>query len=179
MVESGPMDGAGKAEAEMSNERGVTIRAATDDDAAALAQLVTEFTGLETSTEQLVTRLQQSRGVEHPVVALQDGAIVGFASVRLHPYLGEDQPYAELSELFVQEAHRRQGIARALVQVLEQRARRAGATAWTVLTGEDNPAALAFYQSLGFRPFAVALQQWFSDKRPYRVPQDEMAERDR
>ncbi len=152
----------------MGNDLGITIRAATEADAAALARLFTAFTGLETSAAQLRERLRRSQGVEHPIVAEQGGEVVAVASLRLHAYLGEEAPYAELSELFVRADHRRQGIARALVLRLEQQARDAGATGWSVLTGEENEAARAFYAALGFRPFSVALQKWFSDERPYR-----------
>jgi GNAT superfamily N-acetyltransferase len=147
----------------------VTVEILDEDDADALALLQSEFTGLETTPQQAANRLRKSRGIEHPVLARVDGDVAGFASLRLHPYLGEDVPYAELSELYVRPQFRRLGVARALLTVLEEEARRSGATSWAVLTGEDNNAALAAYQTWGFRPFSVALQKWLTDERPYRV----------
>jgi GNAT superfamily N-acetyltransferase len=86
-------------------------------DAKALAQRITEFTHLSTTPAQIRQRLARSQNVEHPIVAELDGHVVGFASLRLMNYLGEDAPYAEISELFVSEPYRRQGIARALIPV--------------------------------------------------------------
>ncbi len=152
----------------MHETAALVVRGVAEADVGALAQLFTEFTGLTTTAEQIHARLAKSRGIEYPVVAQRGAVIVGFASLRLLHYLGEDAPYAELSELYVQSAYRRQGVARALIGVLETQAREAGASGWSVLTGTDNAAALAFYEALGFRPFSVALQKWFSDERPYR-----------
>lgn len=147
----------------------ITVTELDEDDAAALALLQSEFTGLETTAQQAAGRLRRSRGIEHPILARVDGAVAGFASLRLHAYLGEDVPYAELSELYVRPQFRRLGVARALLTALEEVARRSGATSWSVLTGDDNEAALAAYRAWGFVPFSVALQKWLSDERPYRV----------
>lgn len=152
----------------MDKTTALVVRAITAADEAALAQLFTEFNGLPITAEQMHERLLKSRGIEYPVIAQLGEVVVGFASLRLVHYLGEDAPYAELSELYVQSAYRRQGVARALIQALETQARTVGASGWAVLTGTDNTAALAFYEALGFRPFSVALQKWFSDERPYR-----------
>lgn len=156
----------------MSQATAPTVRAVTEADIAALAQLLSDFNGMPTTAEQLQQRLDRSRDVEHPVIAYVEGAAAGFASLRLHYYLGEDVPYAELSELYVDAAYRRRGVARALVEALEAEARSAGATSWTVLTGDDNTMALAFYAQMGFAPFSVALQKWFTDERPYRISED-------
>lgn len=141
---------------------GIVIRAATEADAEALAQLITEFNGTAITPAQIGMRLTLSQGVEFPVVAQIDENIVGFASLRIvWHYLSEDAPYAELSELYVRSEYRRQGVGRALVAALEAQARQAGATSWSVLTGSDNTAALALYQAAGFEPFSVALQKSF------------------
>ena len=102
------------------------LRDVSEEDAKAIAQLITEFTQLTTTAAQIQQRLARSSGMEHPIVAELDGHVVGFASLRLMHYLGEDAPYAEISELFVSERYRRQGIARALMTELEVRARSAG-----------------------------------------------------
>ncbi|MEZ4672652.1 MAG: GNAT family N-acetyltransferase [Caldilineaceae bacterium] len=146
----------------------LSISAVTATDEEALAGLISEFCGLPTSADQIRQRLARSTGIEHPVLARFDQEVVGFASLRLLYYLGEDAPYAEISELYVRAAYRQQGIGRALLAVLETEARRAGATGWSVLTGEDNHAARALYERMGFQPFSIALQTWFGDERPYR-----------
>lgn len=146
----------------------VVLRDVSEGDAEAIAELITEFTGLRTTPAQVRQRLIRSQGIEHPIVAELDERAVGFASLRLVNYLGEDAPYAEVSELFVAKRNRRQGIARALLSELEKRARAAGAGSLTVLTGADNDAAMATYQAAGYLEFSIGLQKWFTEDRPYR-----------
>ncbi|MCJ7548551.1 MAG: GNAT family N-acetyltransferase [Anaerolineae bacterium] len=144
------------------------VRDVREDDAEALSQLLTAFTGLTTTPAQILQRLARSRGIEHPILAELDGKVVGFASLRLLNYLGEEAPYAEISELFVLKDYRRRGVARALMTEMEGRARAAGARSLTVLTGADNEMALALYRAMGFQEFSIALQKWFTEDRPYR-----------
>ena len=144
------------------------LRDDQSSDAAALAQLITEFTNLPTTASQVHQRLARSQNVEHPIVAELDGQVVGFASLRLVHYLGEDAPYAEISELFVSKPYRRQGIGHALMTELEVRARAAGASSINVLTAPDNDSAAALYRAMGFQEFSIALQKWFTEDRPYR-----------
>jgi ribosomal protein S18 acetylase RimI-like enzyme len=147
----------------------VLLRDVRSGDAEALSQLITEFTHLSTTPAQIRQRLARSQSIEHPIVAELAGQVVGFASLRLVNYLGEDAPYAEISELFVSEPYRRQGIARALMTELEVRARAAGASGMAVLTAADNNTAVALYRAMGFQEFSIALQKWFTEDRPYRA----------
>ena len=144
------------------------LRDAREEDAEALAHLLTDFTHMATTPAQMQQRLARSRGIEHPILAELDGKVVGFASLRLLHYLGEDAPYAEISELFVMERYRCQGVGRALMAELEARARSAGASSLAVLTAVDNEAAGALYRAMGFQEFSVGLQKWLTEDRPYR-----------
>lgn len=146
----------------------VLVRAVCEEDAEGLSHLITEFTHFLTTAAQIRQRLTQSQGSEHPIVAELDGQVVGFASLRLVHYLGEDVPYAEISELFVSAPYRRQGIGRALMTELEALARAAGASSIAVLTAPDNDTAVALYRTMGFEAFSIALQKWLTEDRPYR-----------
>jgi ribosomal protein S18 acetylase RimI-like enzyme len=148
------------------------LRDVREEDAGAIAQLITEFTQLMTTATQVRGRLARSQGIEHPILAELDGSVAGFASLRLVNYLGEDAPYAEISELFVSERYRRLGIARALMAELERRARAAGTSSMAVLTAPDNDTAIALYRAMGFEEFSIALQKWFTEERPYRENQE-------
>jgi ribosomal protein S18 acetylase RimI-like enzyme len=143
------------------------LRDVSEGDAEAISQLITEFTQRTTTAAQIQQRLARSRGIEHPILAEIDGNVVGFASLRLLNYLGEEAPYAEISELFVSEHYRRQGIAQALMTELEVRARAVGASSLAVLTAADNDPAKALYRAMGFEEFSIALQKWFIEN-PYR-----------
>ena len=99
----------------MNDRAPISIRAAEDRDLPPLATLLSLSTGLETSATQVRARLARSRGIEHAIVATLEEQVVGFASLRLAPCLGEDGPYAEVSELFVLPQHRQHGIGAALL----------------------------------------------------------------
>ena len=85
------------------------------------------------------------------------GRLVGFASLRLVPYLSDDVPLAELTELYVDTSYRRRGIGRALVARVEALAHERGATSLHLLTGLRNAEAQAFYRALGFSDLALAM----------------------
>lgn len=128
----------------------IETRIAVAPDAAALARLNEAFNGVQMSPERMVERIAECRGFETAILALVDGEAIGFACLRLMPWLCYAVPYAELTELFVYESHRRRGAARALVAHAEALARAAGAEELRLLTGHDNTEARAFYAVLGY-----------------------------
>ena len=125
------------------------IRVATLADARILADLNADFNGVQMTPERMAEQMLRCYDVERALIACIDGTAVGFACLRLIPWLCYDPPYAELTELFVREPFRRRGIASALVAHAQRMARAAGAKELRILTGRDNPAARAFYRKLG------------------------------
>jgi ribosomal protein S18 acetylase RimI-like enzyme len=148
----------------------VCVREAQERDAAALALLFSVSSGVATTAAQIEERLRRVRGVEVCLVAEVAGQVVGVGCLRCLPCLGEDGPYAELSDLFVSIESRRLGIGEALVAALETRAKAAGALGWQVIVDANNEPARSLYRKLGFATFAVAQQKWFGDERPFRLP---------
>lgn len=126
------------------------IRLATAVDAPALARLNAAFNGVQLSPERMAEQIARCSGVESALIAYNDDQAIGFACLRLIPWLCYNVTYAELTELFVVEAFRRRGVASALVAHAEQLARAAGAVELRILTGRDNSAAQACYQRLGY-----------------------------
>lgn len=139
------------------------IRHTTAADAAALARLIEEFNSdyqqITVTPEQAAARLAATRGVETTLLAEIDGQIAGFACLRLVPYMSGDEPYAELTDLFVSAAFRRRGIARALIDRAERMALDGGAAEVIILTGWDNQAAQALYRAMGYGDYAIALRR--------------------
>jgi ribosomal-protein-alanine N-acetyltransferase len=78
------------------------------------------------------------------LVAELDGTVVGHAVTSA---AGED---AELQRIAVAPAHRRAGIASALLAEVERRAQEQGATRLLLEVREDNATAAAFYETRGF-----------------------------
>jgi GNAT superfamily N-acetyltransferase len=80
-------------------------------------------------------------------VAVQDGTVVGFATVLP---AGDG---VELDDLFVAPERMRQGVARRLIGAVRHAAEAAGA-GYVEVTGNQH--AMAFYTSVGFRPVGEA-----------------------
>lgn len=136
------------------------IREATLADAAELFRLNLLFNGSSDDTvEQLITRLAHPHRVETPIIAECDGQVVGFTALRLLPCVFYAPPYAEITELFVEERYRQQGIGRALLAHAERLARSAGAEELFVATNFENTTALSLYRSAGFADYDLLLQK--------------------
>lgn len=135
----------------------VKTRLAQISDAVELARLNRLFNGVEDSGEQIKLRLADPRRVETPLIAEIEGRVVGFAAVRVVPTIFYAAPHAELTELFVEETFRRQGVARALVAAAEALAREGGADEMVILTDTDNEGAQALYMEMGFTQRELAL----------------------
>jgi aminoglycoside 6'-N-acetyltransferase I len=85
----------------------------------------------------------------HIAVAIDDVQVVGFVSA-VH-YLHPDKPSPELwiNEVQVAPRHRRQGLARAMLDEILMKARELGCTEAWVLTDVDNSPAKQLYMSAG------------------------------
>lgn len=116
-------------------------------DAALLAQMAHEF--VESGLAPAWGAARISRHVRHPdsvVLTARTGlALAGFAIMRY----ADD--VAHLNLLAVAPAHRRRGVARRLVQWLEESALTAGTFIIGLELRAGNEAARAFYRALGYR----------------------------
>lgn len=137
----------------------VQTRIPTPDDAPALVRLNAAFNETSDSPDQIAARLRDPRRVETPILAEIDGLAVGFAALRVVPSVFYAEPYAELTELYVEAAYRRRGVARALVAHAEQLAQAAGASQVYLLTGFDNEDAQQFYGAVGYEDYALAMNK--------------------
>ena len=138
---------------------GISIRLATHDDAQVLARLNEAFNGIVEPADRLAQRLLDPRRIEQPILAEIAGQAVGFAALRLASGLFYDTPYAELTELYIEPAFRRQGVGRALIDTVERLAREAGAKSLVLLTDFDNNAAQSLYREMGFANHDLAMQK--------------------
>lgn len=136
----------------------ITIRRAVPADAADIARLNLAFNDLRTTVETIAAQLAAGPLFETLYVAEIDGQVVGLASLRLLPQALDPIPYAELSELFVDDAYRGRGVGRALVRHVEAEARAAGAQQIVLLTAWRNTNAHAFYHTLGYRLYTVTMR---------------------
>jgi ribosomal protein S18 acetylase RimI-like enzyme len=136
-----------------ADPQGAVLRDATLADAPALADLVEALNRSEGDPTGYVTAETMARDLARGeiavVVAESEGAIVGYC---LH-HFGYEPTYAAsgryICDLYVVEAWRRRGIARALVAEVARRGKAAGGSFvwWTAKPGND--AANAAYARLG------------------------------
>lgn len=137
----------------------LATRVATADDAEALARLNHDFNGIDEPPERLALRMRDPARVETPILAEIDGVAVGFAALRIVPCVFYASPHAELTELYVDPAHRRQGAARALIAHAGQLAGAGGAKTLLVLTDFLNEQAQLLYRRAGFMNHDLAMEK--------------------
>ena len=142
----------------------LTIRQATSDDAPELARLLDLFDSMGATPEQVAARMLACQNVLTTFIGELDGQPVGFACLRLIPHLQGDEPYAELTDIYVDAPFRRQGVARALIAHVEAMARAAGAGGLVLITGFDNVGAQAAYRASGYANWALAMEKRFANE---------------
>jgi len=135
----------------------LTVRLATPSDAPEIARLNRLFNGVDEPPENYARRLADPRRVDTPVLAQIDGRVISIANLRLLPAVFYSAPYAELTELFIEESARRLGAGAALISFAEQLARQGGAVEILILTDFYNHAAQQLYRTCGYEHYDIAL----------------------
>ena len=132
----------------------MNIRAAEPGEAESIGRLLHDFnTEYEEATpgaEVLAQRIRELLAGGEIVVLLAGDGPDGFALLRFRPSYYAEALECYLAELYVVPAKRGHGIGRALMEVAMQTARDTGATHIDLNTSEDDVAARALYESLGF-----------------------------
>jgi GNAT superfamily N-acetyltransferase len=142
----------------------ITVRQATPDDAMELARMLDQFDNTGATPEQVAARMIACQRVLTTFLGEMDGQAVGFACLRLVPHIQGDEPYAELTDIYVDAPFRRQGVARALIARVEAAAQAASASEVVIITGFDNEDAQAAYRAAGYVDWALAMRKRFPDK---------------
>jgi len=131
----------------------VSVRRASPEDADAIARLLYDFNVEydEPTPEppQLAARIRELMGVDTIVLLAGDGPD-GLAVLRLRLSIWSSGKECYLAELYVAPERRGHGLGRALMEAAIETARREGADWMDLGTSEDDVAARALYESLGF-----------------------------
>lgn len=123
------------------------IRPARASDAGAITVLEAESFGSDAwSSAQVEAEL--AGATRHVLVAEADGHVSGYGAISV----AEDA--ADLTRIVVAAAHRRSGVASALLSALHEAARLAGAERVLLEVAESNAGALAFYRARGYAEIA-------------------------
>lgn len=153
---------------------GFHVRAARLEDAAAMVALLNpiiaagNYTILQgpLSVEDQVAFIRRfpERGVFHVAVCEATGRVLGMQDVEA---LSEDPVFRHVGVIgtFVALDSLRQGVGRRLSEVTFRAARELGFTRLSATIRADNPRAVAFYRSQGFRIIGTAQRHAFVDGR--------------
>src|SRR4051812_409407 len=132
----------------------LTVRPGELADCEAIGRLLHEFNSEFDEPTPGPTRLAERVGqllAEGEIVALLAGPDpYGLAVLRFRPSIWSHALECHLAELYVVPDRRGQGLGRALMEAAMQLARERGADYMDLGTGEDDAAARALYESLGF-----------------------------
>jgi ribosomal protein S18 acetylase RimI-like enzyme len=110
----------------------------------------------------MARRLRENNGVM--LMARQGANTVGFVAgwveVDQDPCLREEaRRYALVSDIYVVDAERRQGIAHQLLGAFEVAMRERGCSRLRLCAKATNPGAIACYEAAGYRPYEVILSK--------------------
>jgi aminoglycoside 6'-N-acetyltransferase I len=133
----------------------LTIAPATPADAPAWAALRNALWpgGREAEHAADIAQLLAAPGDTVTFIARRDGEAIGFAEAALrHDYVNgcTTSPVAFLEGIYVEPAHRRHGVARALVAAIETWARDRSCTEFASDAALDNLDSHALHAALGF-----------------------------
>lgn len=128
----------------------VHVRKAQAADVPALFAMNEQFNGPGSTTLELLTEAIRHNIRETVLIALVNGEPAGFCCVQLSVSMCYDTNYIEITELFVREEYRRQGIASALMAAAENFFADQRVRSFQLFTGKTNTAAQRFYEQQGY-----------------------------
>lgn len=137
----------------------IQISLATIDDAPDIAKLNLLFNGGHKSAESIAVDMTNPACVESVILAKVSDQTIGFALIRIVPTVLYENPHAELTELYVIEDFRQQGVASDLIKFAEKIATQKGAKGIYVQTGDDNFSVLSLYHKNGYEEYDVVLKK--------------------
>jgi ribosomal protein S18 acetylase RimI-like enzyme len=130
------------------------VRLASGDDAEAIGRLLhdfnTEFDDITPGPRALADRVRGLLAGGDTAVVLGGAGPHGLAVLRFRPAIWADAPECYLAELYVIPDRRGHNLGRALMEAAIEVARARGAAWMDLATSEDDVAARALYESLGF-----------------------------
>jgi len=129
-----------------------TIRKASAEDAAALKKLNDLFNNdpICNSADGIAASLASNPREIVCVACDGEGNLAGFCCGQVLMSMCYSVNYGEVTELFVLEEFRRQGIGKKLMAFMESELQRRGVKGFQLWTGGGNTTAQAFYHSCGY-----------------------------
>lgn len=113
----------------------------------------------ETNTGITWSRFFDSYEPVHALVAEADGQMLGLAHYLFHRSTIDINPVCYLQDLFTSQAARRQGVGRALIEAVYQRAEAAGCPRVYWQTYNTNATAMRLYDQVADRTAAIVYRK--------------------
>lgn len=124
------------------------IRLTNQEDSNDLATLNFKFNEIHIEPQLIVESMRSSS--ELIAVAILNGDCIGFASAQVFKSFCYGSCQGEITEMYIEEAHRQNGVATKLIVFLEEVMKLKGVKSVKILTGIDNFSALATYKKAGY-----------------------------
>lgn len=130
------------------------VRIATQNDIHWLYEMNEQFNGAGcTTAEQLADSILHNRQ-ETVFIAAAANTALGFCCVQFFKSMCYSVNYAEITELFVKEEYRGQGVGTALMTCAEDYFKTQNVKGYQLFTGKDNTSAQSFYEKMGYKKSA-------------------------
>jgi ribosomal protein S18 acetylase RimI-like enzyme len=128
----------------------IDIRLAHKTDAPELAKLNDLFNGDGNNTVEAIVESLKGNEQELVCVAADGDKLVGFCCGQILKSMCYSYKFAEITELYVIDEYRRQGIGKQLLGATENELNKRGVKHLHVLTGDKNFIAQTLYHSCGY-----------------------------
>ena len=128
----------------------ITVRKAEVCDIPDMIKLNDEFNGAGATIDSMKQSLENNDR-EIVLVAVDGNQTIGFICGQLYQSICYNGLQCEITELFVCEEYRRNGIAKKLIKQIESEFAKHDIYEITLETGKDNIAAQKFYESCGYK----------------------------
>jgi GNAT superfamily N-acetyltransferase len=132
----------------------MNISHVTSADLEELAGLYQQLGATTTCLEQMEAALNKDMATDNPVilVARIDGKVVGtLLAATCQMLFGECRSFMIVEDVVVDEAYRRKGVGKALMQYAEQMARQRNCSYIMLITDTARVESQAFYDALGYK----------------------------
>jgi len=140
-------------------QKAVGIRLAIVSDAPELKKLNDLFNGDDSNSVEGIEKSLKNNRQEVVFVAEKGNILVGYCCGQIQSSMCYSYEYAVITEFYVMDEYRRQGIGRQLLVAIEREFNKRNITHFHLSTGDDNTAALALYRSCGYEGTSIMLEK--------------------
>ncbi|MEK7615784.1 MAG: GNAT family N-acetyltransferase [Patescibacteria group bacterium] len=138
----------------------ITIRPAKEEDYEQLLRLYSLFTERDYSghDNDAFKKVLQS-DTSFIFVAEHETMLIGTVLITVRDVIRYARPIAEVDELFVLEAYRKQGVGKQLMHVVEEKTKELNCQRIYLESASDRKAAHAFYEKLGYTNYGFCFKK--------------------